>query len=166
MLSENMLILLTFILCVLFFGGLGLWVFLVSSQRKRHRECLQREGERVMATILRVQKSTPTPLKKSAWHKVLRVIEAIFEFLGALGGQLAVASTAGADTYYLIVAEWLDPQTKQRYEFISEGLSMPLARRYKAGQQIPVFIARQRPERYWVDVTYRQGKHAQRACSA
>lgn len=121
------------LLCALAFIA---WIFvaLIKSAHGRAREIdwFKRYGTRVLATVIEVKEQEES------------------ETVSKIGGKLGETETEW-HTYYYIIAQYLDPYTKQIYTFQSDRL-LNRPEFYKPGSTVLVVFNPQDPSRYFMDL--------------
>lgn len=111
---------------------IGLIVMVSMMKRASDVNWLKKHGRRIIATVTDIQ-------KKSESRSV--------PYSTGKGTQYRTEW----QTYYIVIARWENPQTRQTHTFRSERrASYP--RKYAPGSGIPVLIDPQNPARYLVEV--------------
>lgn len=111
---------------------IGLIVMVAMMKRASDINWLKKRGRRITATVTEIQ-------KKSESRSV-----------PYMSGNRTQYRTEW-QTYYIVVARWENPHTRQAYTFRSERrASYP--RKYAPGSEISVLIDPQNPGRYFVEV--------------
>ena len=129
-----------------FFVVLTICVLLMSNKAQKQRAWLTEHGKLILATVIQTSGSKPS----SGWKGLWELIWGILELISLFGGQQHVQpATADSTPSRRVVAQWVHPETKQRYEFHAD-IPLRNARRYRVRKTIPVLIDEQHPDRYWM----------------
>jgi hypothetical protein len=112
-------------------GGVGVLLSLSVVRKMIQQDWLRRHGTRIRALVIEVETRYNWPV-----------------FLG--GPVDDGIANMPQPRYYVVVAEWTDPSTRQQHIFRSEPLATPS--RFARGDSIDVHMDPQNPNRYLMEV--------------